>query len=248
MHAEIRAHDDGCRAKGECVNREGPNRSRRSLLGAALVTAVFGCGAAGVLLARHVLHPAAPVRAASGMGVAAAPPPAAMPAVGPRLGPAPTAPTPVPSPVTTTRGAAARPREETPGELTDEGEIRLALGRWQRALLSNDATQIAPSYAMEVDRYFLQTGVSRAWVLDYMERMEERGVRLTAYDLQNITIKHLAQGEAEVGFQAAFQFSTPSLDRKGNARTVLRLRREEGDWKIFYERDFRSMPASGAER
>ena len=126
-----------------------------------------------------------------------------------------------------------------PGQITDDKEVSLALGRWQKAMLTNDSAEIAPSYAPHVNRFFLKTQVSRDFVRDYLERDEERGTRLTRYDLEDVTMRHLKPDEVEVDYRANFAVSTPDKDRTGDAHTTLILKRLEGDWKIVYERDFK---------
>ncbi len=128
----------------------------------------------------------------------------------------------------------------SPGAVTEEKEIGLALHRWQEALLSNDARQIAPSYAAEVDRYFLRTHVKRSYIEHYMSQQEDRGAWLLAYELRDIAIESMSENVAEVQFIANFTVSTEHGDRSGTARTELKMRREQGDWKIYSERDFRS--------
>ena len=129
--------------------------------------------------------------------------------------------------------------DESPGQVTDDKEVSLALGRWQKAMLTNDAAEIVPSYAPHINRFFLKTQVSRAFVRDYMERDEETGTRLTRYDMEDISMKHLKADEIQVAFRANFAVSTPDKDRTGEARTTLILKRLEGDWKIVYERDLK---------
>ena len=129
---------------------------------------------------------------------------------------------------------------QTPGSIAEDGQIQLVLKRWQTALLSNDAVQIAPSYAGSVERYFLETHVNRGYVQEYMTAQEERGWRLTSYNLKHVSIEHVSPDEVDVQFVASFDVNTPSGERTGRARTMLKLRQEDGDWKIFSERDYNS--------
>ena len=238
---------------GGSVNAGGRDAGRNILLGVGLVFLVAACGIGGMLVGRQFLHHEPATQAASVQTRASAAP---FPPAGSRSGNllpvtrdngvlprAPTAstqdlqPHAVPSP---TGLSAPSGDSETPGQITEDREIGQALERWRTALLTNDSAQIAPSYAAHVNRYFLKIQVSRAFIRDYMERDEERGTRLTKYDLGDVAIRHLKSNEVEVSFYADFAVSTPTTDRAGKARTMLMMRRESGDWKIFYERDFKS--------
>lgn len=124
-------------------------------------------------------------------------------------------------------------------EQADDGDILDMIDRWRSALLSNNSERIAPFYASRVDRYFLRANVDRGFVRRYMETEESRGSRLTAYSLGQIAMERQNDGTVELRFVADFSVSTPSGNRSGHARTTLRLRKEDGDWKIFSERDFK---------
>lgn len=140
-------------------------------------------------------------------------------------------------------GAAAGPETQdphSPGYAVEDREIELVLHRWQTALLANDAERIAGSYARQVERYFLQPNVNRAYVREYMRAQEAHGIALTAYDLSDVKITHVSEDEVEVRFVAGFTVRTPSGGKAGSTRTLLKLQPQEGDWKIFYERDFNS--------
>ena len=131
-----------------------------------------------------------------------------------------------------------RTPDRSPGYVEADGEIELALGRWQRALLSNDAAAITPSYAQKIERYFLQSGVTRSYVGSYLKTEEGRGSRLVSYDLSQVAIEHVGHNAVDVHFVAGFRVKTPAGEKTGNTRTLLKMHREEGDWKIYYERDY----------
>lgn len=212
---------------------------RSTLLAVALVGFVVACGFGGMLVGPHLLHQRAASAASAASGS------------GPRIAGGAELHKPVPrSPAAPSKVASGRapstepvvvpgPKDVTPGAVTDDQEIRLALRRWQEALLSNDAKQIAPSYAEEVDRYFLRTHVDREFVYRYMAKQEDRGSWLLAYDLRDVQVEHAGADLAEVRFAAEFTVSTGKGERSGSARTELKMRREDGDWKIYSERDFR---------
>lgn len=122
----------------------------------------------------------------------------------------------------------------------DGANVQDVVDRWRAALLSNNAERIAPMYASTVERYFLRTGVNRAYVRQYMQRQEAKGTRLTAYEFGDETMHRLPDGSVEVRFVANFRVSTPTADLSGRARTQLKLRQEDGQWRIFSERDFSS--------
>ena len=129
---------------------------------------------------------------------------------------------------------------DTSGYVEENDEIQLVLHRWQQALLSNDAGQIAASYSTSVRRFFLQTDVDRGYVREYMKEEEARGSRLTRYELDHVSIEHVGHNAVDVHFVASFAVSAPAGEKSGNARTLLKLHREDGDWKIYFERDYNS--------
>ena len=227
--------------------------SRETLMAVALVGVVAACGAAGMYFSKEISHAATITPAAASAAALNSkrpdalalkqPPPAHLAPPEPVSDAPPAAPeVPV---VTANASAPVAVNEdtstgETPGQITDDKEVGLALGRWQKAMLTNDSGEIAPSYAPHVNRFFLKTGVDRAFVRDYLERDEETGKRLTRYDMEGVSMKHLKPDEVQVVFRANFAVSTPEKDRTGDTKTTLILKRLEGDWKIVYERDFRS--------
>ena len=238
------------------MSTDRPVHPPNSLLATGLVGFVVACGFGGMFFGKHILHTHAAVKevaaapdteptldkgSAEPSRTATAklnqPPGSALTSAvkSPQAAPTETAPEPA-----VTESTAVDAGVESPGQVTEDKEIGLALQRWQNALLTNDSAQIAPSYAAHVNRYFLRTQVSRSYVRDYMERDEERGTRLTKYELHDMSIDHVKRDEVEVHFVANFAVSTPTDDKIGQTRTLLMLRREDGDWKIFYERDLKS--------
>lgn len=226
---------------------------RNTLLAVALVGVVAACGAAGMFFSKEVSHAATitPIAPPVSDSHATRPDPLVLEEtsrehpVQPEAAPA-TPPALAETPSVVADASAAPPvsagtsPDQTPGQITDDKEVSLALRRWQKAMLTNDSAEIAPSYAPHVDRFFLRTQVDRAFVRDYLERDEETGKRLTRYDMEGVSMKHLKGDEVQVDFHANFAVSTPEKDRTGNAKTSLILKRLEGDWKIVYERDFSS--------
>lgn len=238
---------------GGSVNTGRKGTGRSAWLGVGLVILVAACGIGGMLVGRQYLHRDTATRAARAIPESRSTSPAVVPSQSGTALPAggvDSAPqVVVPVPTHRAASSAAPPSSalavpssaaETPGGITEDGEVGLALRRWRTALLTNDSAQIAPSYAVHVNRFFLKTQVSRTFVRDYMERDEEQGTRLTKYNLQDLAIRHVKPDEVEITFHADFAVSTPKTDRVGSARTTLMMRMEEGDWKIFYERDFKS--------
>ena len=219
---------------------ERPFLSRSNVLTLAMLFVVLAFGIGGMLLARH-FHPSAMLGAAavSGPPVPAHPsalPVTATPVVSGGVSRTGSGGEAQPAVANTTTPPMATPG--TPGYEEEDAEIELVLRRWQKALLSNDAGRIAPSYAAQVERYFLQTDVNRAFVRSYLRTQEAHGSRLLAYDLKDISIAHVSGSEVDVRFAAGFVVSTPNGDTAGSARTLLKLRPEDGDWKIFFERDY----------
>ncbi len=227
---------------------ETPALSRSPLLAVLLVCLVIASGFGGMLLAKHFHRADMPVQASSDAGPALPVSPAAKPTLVEQAQPpssgstrglrATVAAPEIPAAADPSRGG---PAPGSPGYITEDKQIGLVLRRWQTALLSNDAAQVAPSYATSVERYFLRTDVSRAYVRDYMQAEEERGTTLMTYDLRDTTIDHVSADEVEVRFVANFSVNAPKGMKTGSARTLLKLRREDGDWKIFFERDFNSQ-------
>ncbi len=233
---------------------ETPGLSRNPLLAVVLLCLVIASGVGGMLLAKHFHGADVPVRSSQARAAlprSAAAKPTLVGVTQPTSpvkmrdlrtdanasrGPAPGG-FPAESPA---KGPAPAPAPGSPGYITEDRQIGLVLRRWQTALLSNDAAQVAPSYAASVERYFLRTDVSRAYVHDYMSKEETRGTTLMTYDLRDMTIEHVNADEVDVRFVANFSVNAPKGMRTGSARTLLKLRREDGDWKIFYERDFNS--------
>ena len=232
------------------MNTGGRGTGRRAWLGAGLVILVAACGIGGMLVGRQYLHRDTTTRAARSIPESGSASPALTPSQSGAALPAAHGDPALQDivPIQSAASSAAPPSAavsvpssaaETPGQITEDREVGLALRRWRTALLTNDSAQIAPSYAVHVNRFFLKTQVSRTFVRDYMERDEERGTRLTKYNLQDLAIRHVKPDEVEITFHADFAVSTPKTDRVGSARTTLMMRMEEGDWKIFYERDFK---------
>ena len=205
---------------------------------------VCAAGAGGMMLARQFVRVPAPaqtdVASRDGAQGGAAPASVAAPALNAAVPAGGATATPATRPAVTRQTGATPVDAEKPGWITENEQIQLVLRRWQTALLSNDAAQVAPSYSASVERYFLQTGVSRNYVREYMRAEEARGLQLMSYDLRDVQIEHVSAGEVDVRFVAKFTVRTPNEERSGSARTLLKLRPEDGDWKIFYERDYRS--------
>lgn len=239
------------------MNVETMESSRRTMLATGLVAAVLASGVGGALLAKH-LHESA-VDAASVVPVAPVAPAASAP--GELTGAAPTrakrggpaekkplpqnaAPEPAGAAPAVDAGAFAAPEVvvppgHSPGYVAEDEQIGLVLRRWQEAQLSNDAGLVAESYAPMVDRYFLKSHVNREFVRANLLVQQARGISLRNYQLRHVVIGHVDEDDVEVHFSASFTVDSPGGVRTGDARTELKLHREEGDWKIVYERDYR---------
>lgn len=119
---------------------------------------------------------------------------------------------------------------------TSDAPIYALLVQWRRALLSNDAAQIAPLYSATMDQYLLQTHVDRAFVRHYLEDEEARGLRLQDYTFGGLRFERNPDGTVGVHFVGSFRRDTPEGVDTGTARTELKLRKEDGEWKIASER------------
>lgn len=141
---------------------------------------------------------------------------------------------------TDSSSAAAPGPVSSAAQGNNDFEVLEVLRQWQKALLSNDPDQIALFYSFHVERYFLQSNADRDYVHRYLGEWNQRGSRFTNFDLGQVTIDHEADDSAEVRYVGNSRVSTPSGDRASSVRSVLKLRKESGDWKIFYQRDFSS--------
>ena len=229
------------------MSSENPTNSRSALFTLALLVFVLASGVSGMLLARHFHRPSAAVEAPS--PEVGTPVPQSRPSPLGMAAPEPSAPagsstrqaggssygSAAPAPL-----LSAGELAHTSGYVEEDDEIQLVLHRWQQALLSNNAEQIAASYSTSIRRFFLQTDVNRGYVREYMKSEEARGSRLTSYQLQHVSIEHVGHNAVDVHFVASFAVDTPAGERTGNARTLLKLHREDGDWKIYFERDYNS--------
>jgi hypothetical protein len=115
-----------------------------------------------------------------------------------------------------------------------------ALEGWRVAMLSNDPVREADCYADHVDRYFLQTDVTRDYVLQYLQKMRARGDSTQNIGISRVTMSKNPDSTVEVHFVEDFQFVQSGEVKSGIVRTVLHFIKQNGDFKITFERQFNS--------
>ena len=118
-------------------------------------------------------------------------------------------------------------------------QVNAALGQWTQAMLSNDPDREAASYAPHLDRYFLQSDVSRDFVRHYLTQVRDGGTTFTQYDISNLLTIPEPDGSVQARFNKEATFATPTGPKHQTTHSVLTLRPIDGTWKITSERDFR---------
>ena len=114
-----------------------------------------------------------------------------------------------------------------------------AVERWRRAVISNVPSQQIQPYATHLDRYFLATDWTRDQVLDYLAKQHIDG-EFSSLQIRDIVIDSEGPNSASVHFEKDFSYKRKGETTSAVVRSVLHFVREAGDWKISYERDFKS--------
>ncbi len=140
---------------------------------------------------------------------------------------------PMPSPVS--------PESVSPSSssYSADATIRDAVAKWRVALLSNNPDQQAEPYANFVERYFLATNWTNAQVKDYLTKLHSDG-DFAALSLSNVAVDTQSESAAEVHFTKDFTIWRKGVTTTAIVRSVLHFVRENGEWKVNYERDFKS--------
>jgi eukaryotic-like serine/threonine-protein kinase len=140
------------------------------------------------------------------------------------------APQETPAPVPQTQ---ARPEQLPPPAPT---EIADALAAWKQAMLQNDANRLAACYANHVERYFLQNNVTSDFIQNYLQGAYAGGYSLQSLDMQGVQQTPNDDGSVQVDFQESSSAIVKGALKQYSVHTILRFIKEDGSWKINYER------------
>jgi hypothetical protein len=118
--------------------------------------------------------------------------------------------------------------------------VSSALSAWAIAEESNDPAQQAECYSGQIDRYFLSRNVSRDYVRDYMSSwLKEHSRRVVSFVPKDVAL----EGESTEQVKVRLIKDVVTKDDQGTSerftRSVLFLRKEGSQWKIFSEQDFK---------
>ncbi len=136
---------------------------------------------------------------------------------------------------------AAVPRMSAPPVANGEdSSISNALSAWARAEESNDPATLADCYAAEMDRYFLRRHVSREYVRDYLTNLFRRDSRrVVTFVPKVVAFEDQSPDEVKVRLMK----DVLTTDQQGTVehliRSVLYLKKEGSQWKIFSEQDLK---------
>jgi hypothetical protein len=119
-------------------------------------------------------------------------------------------------------------------------EVSQALRVWTQAMLSNDPEQIANCYAAHVDRYFLKLDLDNAAVKGYMSEWGHGGTkRITGFSTKDTTFENETSTTAKIRLVKDMTITDSSGTSEHLIRSRLYLRRDNGQWKITSEQDFK---------
>jgi len=119
-------------------------------------------------------------------------------------------------------------------------EVSQALCVWTQAMLSNDPEQIASCYSAHVDRYFLKLDLDNAAVKTYMSEWGQGGTkRITGFSTKDTTFENETSTTAKIRLVKDMTITDPSGTSEHLIRSRLYLRRDDGQWEITSEQDFK---------
>lgn len=107
-------------------------------------------------------------------------------------------------------------------------------------MASTDAAAQTSFYADHLDRYFLRTGVNRAFVLRDKQDFLRRGMRVRRFQLEDVEIQDETSASARVRLVKHYVVDRPEPGASGerSVHSELQLKKFGGAWKIVAERDF----------
>ncbi|GAC1356629.1 MAG: hypothetical protein NVSMB3_02910 [Acidobacteriaceae bacterium] len=143
-------------------------------------------------------------------------------------------------PAATTTGAPVSSGAKPQGQTAHEANVRTWVDDWAEAMRSNDAAGQAFFYADPVDQYFLRSHVNKDYVLrDKRSGIQARKPGFT-FAVENVVVETQTDTEAMVRLVKRYSIGSrsgaPSIRL---VRSILKLRKVNGAWKIAEERDFR---------
>ena len=115
-----------------------------------------------------------------------------------------------------------------------------ALSAWATAEESNDPARQAECYSDKIDRYFLSRNVSKDYVRDYMTTwLKEHSRRVVTFSPKDIAVEDESTEQVKVRLVKDVVTKDDQGSSERLTRSILYLRKENGQWKIFSEQDLK---------
>ena len=115
-----------------------------------------------------------------------------------------------------------------------------ALSAWATAEESNDPARQAECYSDQIDRYFLSRNVSKDYVRDYMTTwLKEHSRRVVTFSPKDIAVEDESTEQVKVRLVKDVVTKDDQGSSERLTRSILYLRKENGQWKIFSEQDLK---------
>lgn len=118
-------------------------------------------------------------------------------------------------------------------------ELTGILFKWRDAILANDPDREITFYAHNVGRYFLQTDLDREFVYQYLVQAKELGSSASLLNFSDISITEGPDMTYRVRFKEDFVLFQAGTESSGSVKTELHFVKEDGEWLINYERQFK---------
>ena len=116
--------------------------------------------------------------------------------------------------------------------------VHAALQHWAETMRSNTPSQIAACYAQQVDRYFLRLNVTNDFIRDYMTKWLATR-RVAKFELVEISPEEMTTNAATLSVIKDTTEVEGGSSTEKLVHSRLSLKREDGQWKISSERDFK---------
>lgn len=116
-------------------------------------------------------------------------------------------------------------------------KIRGMISQWADAHASNDVALETAFYAPVVDPYFDHHSVSREFIRQSMQNLQNKGVKLSRYEVDRVTVTMDGDTHATVNLEKLWS-TRPSGSPLNRTPSQLHVRDFDGKWLITGERDF----------
>jgi hypothetical protein len=118
-------------------------------------------------------------------------------------------------------------------------DVIAALRRYASAMLANNPTLEAASYAPHVEKYYLKANVDNAFVEQDKQEFLDHGNRVTSLRLEDVIVDEQTTATASVRYVRDVTWENSSGSTHKLIRSLIHFQKFDDCWKIVYEQDFR---------